>query len=521
MRRLQFIPFAAWIAFQVAPLAAQDLNPSQVFEKVKASVVVVKSVNAFGEAIAQGSGVKLPSGRIITNFHVVKEGTTFRVGRGSHFVPATIYAADAEKDLCLLDALDLKAPAIVMGHAATLKVGAKVYAVGSPEGLELSLSDGLVSQLRGAYPPIIQTTAAISPGSSGGGLFDAQGRLVGITSFYLEGGQNLNFALPVEWVAQLNPRNSFQSLNQHFTSWVIKGFALWDQNNWDKLLDLGEQQIKKNDKNSVAWMFIGKALENLNHEEKAIIAYDNCLKSDTHNSFAMKRLGFINLTKGMFLHDNSNKNNKLNMSLYYFTQALKEDPLDPSIWDGLGTCYSLLGLRSKALDLHLQAVRINPSDVDSWLDLSLSYEDLEQYDNAINSIKEALKIDGHSVKAWWYLGNEYKHKGDMNSAIDSYKQMLISSNYDTDSRWKIIALALLGDTSLQKKDYANAVYYYKLGIEQTPEKKGSEPFWNGLVKSYYIMGNKPEALDAVKHLRGFNPNLADKEFDLIMSDKGE
>ena len=69
--------------FMVLPVRAQqDLSPTKLFEKVRASVVVVKSRNAKGQDISQGSGVKLPSGRIVTNFHVVKDGKIFLVGRG-------------------------------------------------------------------------------------------------------------------------------------------------------------------------------------------------------------------------------------------------------------------------------------------------------------------------------------------------------------------------------------------------------------------------------------------------------
>ena len=77
--------------------------------------------------------------------------------------------------------------------------------MGAPKGLELSLSDGLVAQLRGGPPPFIRTTAAISPGSSGGGLFDREGQLVGLTTLYIEGEQSLNFAMPVEWIGEIKP----------------------------------------------------------------------------------------------------------------------------------------------------------------------------------------------------------------------------------------------------------------------------------------------------------------------------
>jgi serine protease Do len=91
---------------------------------------------------------------------------------------------------------------------ATLAVGTKVYAIGAPQGLELSLSDGVVASLRPlGGSSLIQTTAAISAGSSGGGLFDSLGRLVGITTFQSRTGQNLNFAVPADWINLLPQRD--------------------------------------------------------------------------------------------------------------------------------------------------------------------------------------------------------------------------------------------------------------------------------------------------------------------------
>ena len=110
----------------------------------------------------------LPSGKIGTNCHVVENGSRFQVGSGKRFVPATVWGGDDDKDVCLLVATGLIAKIVQIGQASRLKVGEPVYAVGAPRGLELSLSDGIVSQLRGGPPPYIQTTAAISPGSSGG-----------------------------------------------------------------------------------------------------------------------------------------------------------------------------------------------------------------------------------------------------------------------------------------------------------------------------------------------------------------
>ena len=192
------IALAAWL-----PSMAFAPPPDQVYERVKDSVVVVKTYDRQGQPVGHGSGVMLPSGDIITNYHVVDAGMRYTVGRGKHTVPASPKAGDADKDLCLLTAPGLAAKPARLGRAVKLKVGEPVYAVGAPQGLELSLSEGIVSQLRGGPPPLIQTTVAISQGSSGGGLFNAEAELVGITTFYLKEGQSLNFALPVEWIGEV------------------------------------------------------------------------------------------------------------------------------------------------------------------------------------------------------------------------------------------------------------------------------------------------------------------------------
>jgi hypothetical protein len=93
-----------------------------------------------------------------------------------------------------------------------LRIGQRVYAIGAPQGLELTISEGIVSSLREVPGgSVIQTTAPISPGSSGGGLFDLSGRLVGIMTFQHRYGQNLNFALPADWIAGMQTRRASAS----------------------------------------------------------------------------------------------------------------------------------------------------------------------------------------------------------------------------------------------------------------------------------------------------------------------
>lgn len=198
-----------------APSLVLSITPQQVFQKASSSVVIVKALTNAGEIVVTGSGVIISKEEVVTNCHVADRGHVVAVYRQEIPHKARLAARLAEEDLCMLRVRKLNGQPAEIGNARSLKVGDAVYAIGAPKGLDLSLSNGLVSQLRGdGDAPLIQTTTPISPGSSGGGLFDASGRLIGITTFYVKGGQNLNFAMPVEWLSKL--RESKQAAHNKF-----------------------------------------------------------------------------------------------------------------------------------------------------------------------------------------------------------------------------------------------------------------------------------------------------------------
>ena len=110
------------VTLRPVPYNPSALTPSQVFDKVKDSVVVVKTLDANGKTIDQGSGVLLPSGKIGTNCHVLRNGARFQVGGNKQFVPATLWGGDENKDICLLEAKGLTAKPAQLGQAMRLKV---------------------------------------------------------------------------------------------------------------------------------------------------------------------------------------------------------------------------------------------------------------------------------------------------------------------------------------------------------------------------------------------------------------
>ena len=175
----------------------------RVFENTWRSVVVISA----GER--QGSGVIVRPNVVATNCHVVDGGriavykTGDRRALTDSAYSATITKRDTARDFCMLNVNGLwGVPANIRAYD-TLKVGEDVYALGAPKGLDLSLSTGVISQLRqDGNERFVQTDAAISPGSSGGGLFDSDGNLVGITTEKLvdEEVEGIGFAIPADLV---------------------------------------------------------------------------------------------------------------------------------------------------------------------------------------------------------------------------------------------------------------------------------------------------------------------------------
>src|SRR5579863_2459554 len=191
-----------------AQVQQQQMPPQELFKAVSPSVFVVEAEVRGRRNL--GSGVAVASEEVATNCHVIEGGMHIAVRHGNASWSASVTHADPDHDICLLAVPDLNAKLAKIRAASTLVVGERVYAVGAPQGLELTLSEGVVSGLRylDAGSTLVQTTAPVSHGSSGGGLFDSHGELVGITSYALAKGQNLNFAVPADWIPAVSNKPS-------------------------------------------------------------------------------------------------------------------------------------------------------------------------------------------------------------------------------------------------------------------------------------------------------------------------
>lgn len=330
---------------------------SEIYEQAAKSTVVVGNIDDNGKIHSMGSGVVLPDGNVVTNCHVVKGASRLKVRIGDKEHSATLRYSDWDRDVCSLSIVDLSAPAVVVGNTKTLKVGAKVYAIGAPKGLELTLSDGIVSSLRevdgGHY---VQTTAAISPGSSGGGLFDENGALVGLTTFYLAEGQNLNFAVPVEWVKELAKRSTkVSAVAQPVTQWLNKAIELEDRKDWPALLEHSRRWTKAQPGSGMALYSLGVAYSKAGQSAKAIEAYQQALRIDPEQAVPWNNLGLIYAKSG-----------QIKKAIEAYQQALRINPEFADAWDNLGAAYALSGQRGKVVEVYKRLKTLDPAQAEHF-----------------------------------------------------------------------------------------------------------------------------------------------------------
>jgi hypothetical protein len=217
-----------------------------------------------------GSAVPLAGDRMVTNCHVLRDAHEIKVETPQETWNARVEVRDAYRDLCLLDVPGYAANPTPMIETGETRVGMAVVAAGYSGGA-FALSSGPIVGLHdcecGDGGKIIQTSAAFDRGASGGGLFDAQGRLVGILTFKARAGGRFHFALPVTWLRQL-AAGEVEPLAFGTAFWEKPGkesarfLAACDlgaKQDWRSLDVLAASWTHQEPNNPEAWMALGHA----------------------------------------------------------------------------------------------------------------------------------------------------------------------------------------------------------------------------------------------------------------------
>jgi hypothetical protein len=199
-------------------LGVADAQSSRVIRGITSKTVLIIPMDEEGQPLGLGSGFIVgKNGEIATNYHVIEGAASAVVkfaNKDKKYPVIQMLYQDPIHDLAVIG-LDIRTSPLKIGDDKKMEIGERILAVGNPGGLTGTVSDGIISGFRKAEDGtrVMQITAPISPGSSGGPVIDERGETVGIASAGLLVGQNLNFAIPISLLKNLM---SSKSLNKKF-----------------------------------------------------------------------------------------------------------------------------------------------------------------------------------------------------------------------------------------------------------------------------------------------------------------
>ncbi|HVR50944.1 MAG TPA: trypsin-like peptidase domain-containing protein, partial [Pseudorhodoferax sp.] len=366
--------------------AARDAQ--QVFARVHAAVVTVQTFDTAGQPDGQGSGVVVAPGLVATNCHVVRGAAQLRLA-GSHGEQAAQWTRQlAGLDLCLLAAPGLAAPPVVLRPSQELAIGEPVYAVGNPLGFGLAVSSGLLASRQAGEPHArLAATAPVSPGSSGGGLFDREARLLGLTTAILGTGQSLSLVLPAEAVAELlangEPRTPSEPMPPAEPRWAVVAVGLYDRQDWAGLHAHAQAWAQAQPGAAQAWVYLARvANQRQTHAEAEALAR-RALALDADLAGAWSELAQALIATG-----------RVEEAEQALNEAARRQPGEADVHIVRSFLRQGLGQAEAARDAMREAVRKRPFSPRLWTALGNQEDALGQADAARRAFATAIRLGG-------------------------------------------------------------------------------------------------------------------------------
>jgi S1-C subfamily serine protease len=462
--------------------AKVNLSAEELYARASPAVVTIKVKNDDDQSIGSGSGFFVKNelvhdansgftefAYLLTNYHVVETAVNAEIALsdGSKSEVFEVVTEDEAADLALLsillyssDGREKKPPMkLPLAHSKP-QVGAKVYAIGSPQGLANSLSEGIISGIREIKPPTpwLQTTAPISPGSSGGPLLTPEGEVVGVTTAIRRDAQNLNFAIPVSELRRflsapyrkrdLWEGRSYREQESHeFRALEFRSYAKGVPDDDPALLLLkARRQIGKKDYDD-AIHTLSVALDSVPPEVRFLGQF---LLAKAHYWLANKQVG---LGGGRIYQNNEHAEAALQWlkeaarlnSKFAPTFALLADyhfragewPEGLVVADSLvklmpqcagaylkrGRFFRVLNRAKSALEDFQVALKLDPRDPEVHVQIGDAWFDLHEYQKSVDSYTTSLSMkDSSAAYCHFRIGCAYQEAGKYQQAIVAYEK---------------------------------------------------------------------------------------------------
>ncbi|MDP6546425.1 MAG: tetratricopeptide repeat protein [Phycisphaerae bacterium] len=519
-----------------------SLSPEQIFAKASPSVVYIVVRDRNFKPIGLGSGFFIDSkGLIATNHHVIKgaEFATVLLRNKSTLFVDGVTAVDADSDLAILQVSGKGFPSLKAAADTPPKIGSAAYAIGNPRGLANTFSSGMISGHREFKEgvKVIQTTAPISPGSSGGPLLDNKGEVVGITTSHLKGSQNLNFAVPIATLRSLiRKQEKVKTLasagggkfNTAETKELDKVWAAIEKKDWTTATRILIALRKTQKENPIVWFAIGYLHWKLGNHEIAIQHYKMAITLKPDYSMAYNNVGCAYFDLGRYAdasvalktaislkpdNDTAYANmGRLYCMLKQYTKALaackKAIGIEPDAFfanRNLGLAYSGLGRYAEAVAAFEKAIAIKSNHAGVYYDMGIALYDLRRYAEALAACKKVIALKPDNARAYSNMGVVYGKLGKRAEALAACKKAIALDPDDS------VAYSNLGSAYDAQGRYPEAITSFKKAIALKPDDAGV----------YYDMGRTlhrfrryTEAIAAYKKVVALKPDHADAYYEM-------
>ncbi len=433
----------------------------QVVEDVQPAVVTIRTFDPEMNAIGLGTGFFINrQGHLITNYHVLEGAytATVKTHDGATHNVAHVLADNKAVDLIKV-AVEIPPEKVrwLEVDSAAPEIAERVVVVGSPLGLEHTVSEGIVSAIRDmpGVGTIFQMSAPISKGSSGSPVVNAHGRVIGVVTFQALAGQNLNFAVasdnllkledyPAETAVAEWTYNQVKNKPRAVQELCREGFASSVRGDYNEALNYFREAVEDQPEDAEAWFGLGNCYVGLDQPGDAIAAYQQVIAKDPDNANAHYVLGhyYLKLERysdavSTFKETLARKADHIparyEMGLAYGQLGRHEDEkgayeeiitLAPNFWRAhfrMGMVCNELGLYPEAIAAQQAALKIKPDFAPSYYALGLVYANLGDREREANAYKEALRIDPDFIPAHFNMGIVYLQNGEQEAALAQYK----------------------------------------------------------------------------------------------------
>jgi tetratricopeptide (TPR) repeat protein len=332
-----------------------DLPAEKIYDLVNNSVVVILAYDGAGNQY-QGSGIVInKEGYVVTNYHVCKDANKYEVNHyKKEFKNIEIVRQDPEKDILILKVKDNPLPCIKMGSSEDLKPGQRVYAIGSPEGFENSISEGIVSGVRydSSGNEVIQMTTPITDGSSGGAVVNSKGELVGMSMSGQHEG-NIYFAVPVEDIMKL--------LDPNYVA--------------------NKEKENKTEQEQVNYFSKGKDASILEKYEEAIFYFSKYLENNLNDNDAYFYRAYARM-----------KLKEYKLAITDFTKAIGSGSENYEAYFFRGNAYYYLNDYTNALTDYSSAINLAPELAELYYNRGYSNLKLKNFPAALSDWKTAIEL---------------------------------------------------------------------------------------------------------------------------------